>query len=261
MAKITKSEIKQIISEEIARFKKIKSLEEKKSAILESLKQLEEGKKENWEELQKLLDVTTKDNLFDMMWDWQSGDDQEDFLEHAKDELGLSDDEDEDEIEDDEEEMISEGGDERLTNYMFFSNLKQIKRIVEEILSMDKTNIDSILTNGHAWAVDHIATSKDDVEEVYNFLKTETKNVKQSQETGSWDTTNDEKESLMNSISNWMKKEENLNEKKMTSGQKKKREEIVMALKDKMKEFKKRYGARAKDVMYATATKEAMGKK
>jgi|688.fasta_scaffold92568_5 hypothetical protein len=236
MAKITKSEIKQIISEEIARFKKIKSLEEKKSAILESLKQLEEGKKENWEELQKLLDVTTKDNLFDMMWDWQSGDDQEDFLEHAKDELGLSDDEDEDEIEDDEEEMISEGGDEGLTNYMFFSNLKQMHRMAEELLSMDKTAIDSILTNGHNWASDHIATSKDDVEEVYNFLKTEIHGM----------TTGVEEE---------------LEEKKMTPKQKEKREEIVMALKDKMKEFKKRYGARAKDVMYATATKEAMGKK
>jgi len=236
MSKITKSGIKQIISEEIARINKIKSLEEKKSSILESLKQLEEGKKENWEEIQELLDVTTKDNLFDMLWDWQSGDDQENFLEHAKDELGLSDDEDEDEYEDDEEEMISEGGDEGLTNYMFFSNLKQMHRMAEELLSMDKTAIDSVLTNGHNWASDHIATSKDDVEEVYNFLKTE---------------ITDHASGV----------EEELEEKEMTSKQKKKREEIVMALKDKMKDFKKRYGARAKDVMYATATKEAMGKK
>jgi len=46
----------------------------------------------------------------------------------------------------------------------------------------------------------------------------------------------------------------------MTKPEKKKREEIVMALKDKMSEFKKRYGKRAKDVMYATATKQAMEK-
>lgn len=55
-------------------------------------------------------------------------------------------------------------------NYMFFSNLKQIHRMAEEILGMDKSAVDEILTNGHAWAVDHIATSKDDIEEVYNWI-------------------------------------------------------------------------------------------
>ena len=39
----------------------------------------------------------------------------------------------------------------------------------------------------------------------------------------------------------------------------KKREEIVMKLKKKMPEFVKRYGDKAKQVMYATATKMAMG--
>jgi hypothetical protein len=47
-------------------------------------------------------------------------------------------------------------------------------------------------------------------------------------------------------------------ESEMTPAQKKKREEIVMSLKDKMDEFKSRYGDKAKDVMYATATKMAM---
>ncbi len=56
------------------------------------------------------------------------------------------------------------------SNYMFFGNLKTIKRLVDEMLEMDETEVDSILTNGHNWAVDHIATSKDDVEEVFNFL-------------------------------------------------------------------------------------------
>ena len=60
MAKITKSEVKQIISEELERFKKIKSLEAKKASILESIEQIEEGKSENWNKLQELLDVTTK---------------------------------------------------------------------------------------------------------------------------------------------------------------------------------------------------------
>jgi hypothetical protein len=36
---------------------------------------------------------------------------------------------------------------------------------------MDSSMVDSKLTDGHGWAVDHIATSKDDVEEVYGFLK------------------------------------------------------------------------------------------
>ena len=44
----------------------------------------------------------------------------------------------------------------------------------------------------------------------------------------------------------------------MTDAQMKKREEIVMSLKKKMPEFKDKYGDKAKDVMYATATKMAM---
>ena len=55
-------------------------------------------------------------------------------------------------------------------NYMFFGNLKTIKRLVDEMLEMDEAEVDSMLTNGHNWALDHIATSKDDVEEVFNFL-------------------------------------------------------------------------------------------
>jgi len=49
-----------------------------------------------------------------------------------------------------------------------------------------------------------------------------------------------------------------INEKKMTSGQKKKREKIVKGMKKGLKGMKERYGKRAKEVMYATATKQAM---
>lgn len=56
------------------------------------------------------------------------------------------------------------------TNYMFFSNLKTIARLAEEMLKMDEAKVDSILSDGHGWALDHIATSKDDIEEVFNFL-------------------------------------------------------------------------------------------
>jgi hypothetical protein len=55
-------------------------------------------------------------------------------------------------------------------NYMFFQNLKTIKKMVDAMLKMDPAHVDQILSNGHGWAADHIATSKDDVEEVGGFL-------------------------------------------------------------------------------------------
>lgn len=56
-------------------------------------------------------------------------------------------------------------------NYMFFQNLKQIKDQVDELLSMDESKLDNILSDGHDWASDHITSAKDDIEEVYHFLK------------------------------------------------------------------------------------------
>jgi hypothetical protein len=55
------------------------------------------------------------------------------------------------------------------------------------------------------------------------------------------------------------KKEDNLiPEEEMSDAQMKKREKIVMAMKDKEGYFKKKYGTRWKNVMFATATKQAM---
>ena len=51
---------------------------------------------------------------------------------------------------------------------------------------------------------------------------------------------------------------EQINERPMTDTEMKKREDIVMGMKKNLQGFKDRYGARAKDVMYATATKQAM---
>ena len=65
---------------------------------------------------------------------------------------------------------LKENHDGGTQNYMFFGNLKTIKRLVDEMLEMDEAEVDAMLTNGHNWALDHIATSKDDVEEVFNFL-------------------------------------------------------------------------------------------
>lgn len=66
---------------------------------------------------------------------------------------------------------VNEYNDSGLKEYMFFSNLKVIKAKVDEMLSMDPKEVDDLLKE-HAWAVDHISTSKDDIEEVANFLKT-----------------------------------------------------------------------------------------
>ena len=49
--------------------------------------------------------------------------------------------------------------------------------------------------------------------------------------------------------------------KKMTKSDVKKREKIVKGMKGSKKDFEKRYGKDAEDVMYATATKIAMKKK
>lgn len=55
-------------------------------------------------------------------------------------------------------------------NYMVLQNLKQIVRNANEILNMDEKKLLDLMSH-HPWAVDHIATSKDDIEEVHNFLK------------------------------------------------------------------------------------------
>ena len=50
----------------------------------------------------------------------------------------------------------------------------------------------------------------------------------------------------------------NLGEEEMSDAQMKKREKIVMSMKDKTAQFKAKYGKNWKNVMYATATKQAM---
>jgi len=56
-------------------------------------------------------------------------------------------------------------------NYMFWQNLKSINDNAAEILGMDMSEVDALLSDGHSWAVEHVITSKDDVEEVYHFLE------------------------------------------------------------------------------------------
>lgn len=64
---------------------------------------------------------------------------------------------------------LKEGHNE-MENYMFFQNVKSINDATSQILQMDPRYVDSILSDGHQWAVDHITTSADDVSEVHAFL-------------------------------------------------------------------------------------------
>ena len=64
------------------------------------------------------------------------------------------------------ESHISEDG-----TYMVLSNLVQIKNDIEKILSYKhQSDFPKLVTGEHAWAGDHITTSKDDIEEVANFI-------------------------------------------------------------------------------------------
>ena len=57
--------------------------------------------------------------------------------------------------------------------YMFFSNLQQIKRQAELLLEQDEQMIESILTNGHDWADDHITVAKENMDQVFDFFMNE----------------------------------------------------------------------------------------
>lgn len=76
-------------------------------------------------------------------------------------------------IKEDREEKENNEGHE---HYMFFQNLASIKHYIEEILKMEPEQIDNMLKNGHDWAADHIATSKDDIQEVAEWIRNEMEN-------------------------------------------------------------------------------------
>jgi hypothetical protein len=58
-------------------------------------------------------------------------------------------------------------------NYMFFSNLQQIKRQCDMMLKMDPHMIDDILNNGHDWADDHVTEAKTNMDQVFDFFMNE----------------------------------------------------------------------------------------
>jgi len=81
-----------------------------------------------------------------------------------------------------------------VNHYMFFGNLETIKRYVDAMLEMDPVTVNELLDNGHDWAADHIATSKDDIEEVANFLMNKMHESPESEDEMFEDEENDEYE-------------------------------------------------------------------
>ena len=52
---------------------------------------------------------------------------------------------------------------------MVFGNLETMKRLVDELLAMDREDIDAILME-HDWASDHISVATENLEQVFDFL-------------------------------------------------------------------------------------------
>lgn len=91
-------------------------------------------------------------------------------------------------------------------NYMFWQNLKTIHHATGELLEMDQAKVDAMIANGHAWAVDHIATSSDDIEEVYHFMEANLKG----------DLNMSEKSSIFGKIKSKLRESFNQEEKDMS---------------------------------------------
>jgi len=54
-------------------------------------------------------------------------------------------------------------------NYMFFSNLENLKKMVDELSTMDQDTIDRLLSE-HDWASDHMSVATENIEHLYNFF-------------------------------------------------------------------------------------------
>lgn len=66
--------------------------------------------------------------------------------------------------------VLSESNEESNDRYMFFSNLEQMKRQCDMLLELDQDMVSEILDNGHDWAQDHIAESKNNMDQVFDFM-------------------------------------------------------------------------------------------
>ena len=57
--------------------------------------------------------------------------------------------------------------------HSFFSNLEQMRRQCGLLLDLDHNMVEEILSDGHDWAQDHIAEAKNNMDQVFDFLKNE----------------------------------------------------------------------------------------
>lgn len=69
--------------------------------------------------------------------------------------------------------VLRESNEGKNNRYMFFQNLKQMKRQCDLLLNLDESTVSEILDNGHDWADDHITESKNNLDQVFDFLMNE----------------------------------------------------------------------------------------
>jgi dsDNA-specific endonuclease/ATPase MutS2 len=92
--------------------------------------------------------------------------------------------------------------------YMFFQNLQQMKRQCEMLLELNEDEVTSILENGHDWAQDHIAESKNNMDQVFDFIMNEIKggnNILESEITEKQKKNTPTNPTLWKSCLNWAK--------------------------------------------------------
>ncbi len=71
--------------------------------------------------------------------------------------------------------MLNEGS--KGENYMFFSNLKQMRRQLDIMINeFDSNMVNDVLNNGHDWADDHITEAKVNIDQVFDFFMNKLKN-------------------------------------------------------------------------------------
>lgn len=68
-------------------------------------------------------------------------------------------------------------------NYMFFSNLTQMRRQLDIMIKeFDHNKVNDILNDGHDWADDHITEAKVNIDQVFDFFMNKLKGEKMSSE-------------------------------------------------------------------------------
>lgn len=58
-------------------------------------------------------------------------------------------------------------------NYMFFRNLIVMKEKIEALMSLDRHEVDSLLSDGHDWAADHVTAAAENLSQVEDWLASE----------------------------------------------------------------------------------------